>query len=156
MKTIKLNNILRTVRTDKLNNTGGPRSRTKSLQITSSYTENPNLAEDNTALSLLVPQGQSDIENWLTKQAIKMGCKSLADAEKKLSLPGERMLVNQSGEGKPKGNLKAHDLIRTALILARCNDSFYLPGSPLIFTRNRLNRSIQLIRINIKNYYELD
>ena len=156
MKTIKLKNILRTVSTDKLNNTGGPRSRTKSLQITSSYTESPNLAEDSTSLSLLVPQGQSDIENWLTKQAKKMGCSSIAEAQKKLSLPGERMLVNQTGESKPKGNLKAPELIRTALILARCNDSFYLPGSPLIFTRNRLNRSIQLIRINIKNYYELD
>lgn len=139
-----------------LNNTGGPSSRTRSMSITSSFTESQNVAEESTSAAFWIPRHIMIPEDWVIELCNKIGFKSIEEAEQKLKLPSERMLISKSEKTRKCPHLNNTDWVRNAIILARCNDTVYLPGSPLIFTRKRLERSIHLIKINIKNYYELD
>jgi hypothetical protein len=161
MKKFKMNrtmieNIFGAGGSDTLNNAGGPGSRIRSEKITSSFAEILNLAEERTGLALMIPPEIFDVEEWLINEMENLGWTSSEEAAGDLLLPGEKMLVHQSIGAPANSGLTGRSLVRTALILARCNESFYVPGSPLIFTRKRLNRSIDLIKINIKSYYELE
>ena len=139
-----------------LNNTGGPRSRTRSLRINSSFTDSFNIAEESTSVALWVPEHLINPGDWVTELCRKIGFKSPEEAEQKLNLPPEKLLVAKREKHTECPGMSETDRLRNALILARCNDSFYKPDSPLIFTRKRLHRSLHLIKINLKNYYELD
>lgn len=139
-----------------LHNTGGPASRTRSMSITCSFTESQNVTEESASVAFWIPRHIMIPEDWVLELCNKIGFKSLEEAEQKLTLPSERMLISKSEKTRKCPSLNNTDWVRNAIILARCNDTVYLPGSPLIFTRKRLERSIHLIKINIKNYYELD
>lgn len=141
---------------DRLNNTGGPSSRVRTEQIKSSFTEILSLEDETTVVSCAVPPEIIDIENWLLQEVKDLGWASIEQAEAEFSLPSEKMLVCRYGDADQNMVVNTHGLVRAVLILARCNDSFYMPGSPLILTRKRLNRSMKLITVNIKSYYELD
>ena len=143
-------------RSKQLNNIGFPGSRRRSLSINSNFMDNHQMAEEVTVVSLLLPHDITNVEKWLIAQTSKMGCHTITEAEKKLTLPGDKLLVSRSNDDLVDGSLSIVDTVRNALILARCNDCFYMPGSPFIFTRKRLDRSLQLIKVNIKNYYDLD
>jgi len=140
---------------DRLNNTGGPSSRVRTEQIRSCFTEILSLEDEITVVSCAVPLEIIDIEDWLLQEVKKLGWASIEQAEADFSLPAEKMLACKYGDAD-QNMVNTHGLVRAVLILARCNDSFYMPGSPLILTRKRLNRSMKLITINIKSYYELD
>lgn len=145
-----------TSESDKLNNTGGPRSRTRSLHVKSGFTDSCNLVKHTSSFALRVPGHLINLEDWVTELCCKIGFKSPEEADQKLKLPREKLMVSKSEQPPKCRGLSETERVVNALVLARCNDSFYRPDSPLIFTRKRLHRSVHLIKINLKNYYELD
>ena len=110
-------------------------------------------------IRLEVPHGVRSPEQWLDWVATSAGFASLEDADRALisasELPAKRMIVRPcikivAPVEDPKGTLLA------ALILARTNETRYLPDASPVFTRKRLDRTITLSHIELASYYGLE
>lgn len=74
----------------------------------------------------------------------------------KLDLPAGRRLIFPLKSIDEQEDPSPGVVLRNAVILAKCNNCNYLPDSPLIFSRTRLERKLELVSINLTAYYELD
>ncbi|NCC73584.1 MAG: hypothetical protein EOM06_09315 [Sphingobacteriia bacterium] len=139
-----------------LHNTGGPRSRVRTEKILASIFDFEQMKFRYERHELIVPLEITDIEEWvisLYQPRIFTGWNNIVAG---LKLPSDRMLVvpvESSPQLLKNSKLK---MLRSAVILSKCNRNFYLPDSPMIFTRSRLHRSIELIKLNLDQYYEVD
>lgn len=138
------------------NNTGGPRSRVRSEIVYKSYlTVKTSVKVGYYAIDL--PESVNDIEAWLLDMAEKIGWQGWEDISCRIGIPSEKLLVINEPDNEIQPHMtEKENIIRTALILSMCNNFFYLPEGPRIFTRSRLERKIKLTKINIENFYELD
>jgi hypothetical protein len=104
-----------------------------------------------------LPEQVVDLDSWL-RQTFNLGEVSWSELSDSLQLPSHRLWQIPPGEiipqplPPPSGELR----LLSALMLARCNSYGFDPHSPYIFTRNRLQRKIQLIHLSAKDFYELD
>ena len=104
---------------------------------------------------IILPDTIQDAEEWLLGMARCLGWKDWPEVEAGISLPAERLLVYPTSADKSvaKDNI---EILRHAIILSRCNEHSYLPGSPMIFSRKRLNRTVQLTAIQQSSYYAME
>jgi len=139
-----------------LNNMGGPRSRARTEKIKSSLFDIPGIGSTREMHMLDVPLEVVDIGNWLLALAHVLNWNTLEEALPHLDLPAGRWLIFPSqGSPAPFKSLLTRQL-RSGIILSKCNKSHYCPDSPMIFTRSRLERKIEMVRINLNGYYEMD
>ena len=136
-------------------NTGGPRSRVRSEKISSSIFESENLMTQNEVYSLTIPQHVTDIEKWVIALYGSNHFINWDHVLRELKLPTVRMLVVPSDNFYLMHSVAKKEMFRRAVILSKCSSNFYSPDSPMIFTRNRLNRTVELIKINLNGYYEM-
>lgn len=138
-----------------LNNSGGPRSRVRSEAINESYLcANTAVHEGYYALDL---PADVNVETWLLSFADELGWKSWDQVIENIALPQVKLLVFD--EPGYEAHIRCYDnihVLTTAIILSMCNPFCYLPHSPRIFTRSRLERKIKLTQINLKSFYELE
>lgn len=149
-------NRLKNFGTNVLNNIGGPHTRVMTETVSSNIFTNKYLKVKNESLVFSVKQNKPDVENLILRLCKKLGWKNAEIAAKKLKLPAEKLLVIPNGPVPAVNTIDPKKLLRSGLILSKCNENYYNPDSPMIFTVNRLHRNIELIKININNYYEMD
>jgi hypothetical protein len=138
-----------------LHNIGGPSSRIRSEKITSSIFDSETLKTQSEIHSLNIPNEVDDIEEWVISLYETNAFFDWEQIEAKIKLPTVRMLVLPAKITDRK-SISRYEMFRSAVILSKCNSNFYAPDSPMIFTRNRLNRNIELIKINLNSYYGMD
>lgn len=138
-------------------NSGGPRSRIRIEPIRSAYIESTegDWLLHHERIQFQLPNPCPDIRGFLLGQFEReMGLNQWQDIYRAANLPNEQFLVlpapRTEGE-KPKSFHLFH-----ALILARCNAFSYRHQGDFIFTEQRLNRSIYLLKINIPQFYALE
>lgn len=124
-------------------------------QIQPSYLANPGVVVPSESFRLWLPNGVDDIESWLLELATLMGWSSLEEAATQMSLPSERMLV-YSKNVTESNQYTIDRIVRTAIVLAKCNDTIYDPQAQMLFTRKRMERRLTLFSINLEKYYEVD
>lgn len=97
-------------------------------------------------------------EEYLFSLMYKQGWHSLEEAKLMLDLPKERHIVVDSKEkmGYTFSGINEKLLIRNMLVLAGSGENSYHPDQPLIFSDKRMNRQIELKRIHLKEFYDLD
>jgi hypothetical protein len=139
-----------------LNNMGGPMSRARTEKINSSLFDHPGMDISREIHFLDVPGLEKDLEKCYLSIARKLHWNSWEEALSNLKLPTGRWLIFPAGDilTPPRSLLTIR--LRSAVILSKCNKSHYSPDSPMIFTRSRLERKIEMIRINLNGYYEMD
>ncbi len=142
--------------TDVLNNIGGPHSSVRTETVSSNIFTNKCLKVKNESIVFSVKQNKTNVENLILRMCKKLGWKNAEIAAKKLKLPAEKLLVIPNGPVPSANKTDLKKLLRSGLILSKCSENYYNPDSPMIFTLNRLHRNIELIKININNYYEMD
>lgn len=104
-----------------------------------------------------VPPDVEDIEKWLLGMLKKAGYRSLKELMVRLDLPEKEAVLIQLEEPVAETvKQQALDIIRNVIILSRCNRVGYHPGSPMIFSHSRINRTVSLVTIDLKSFYELD
>lgn len=134
----------------------GTRPPFRRLKLSTSVFDIPALHSSHEIHELIVPDSISEIEQWVISlcQPKKFSGwdRLLAD----LKLPSHRLLVVPVSNEEISRKITKLEKLRSAVILSKCNKNFYLPDSPMIFTRNRLNRKIELIKLNIDQYYEVN
>ena len=148
-------NFRETAGSSRLNNMGGPQSRSRKEKINSSLFDQPGMTLSRELHYVNIPAGCSDIEEWLLSIARGLNWDGWNEALPRLQLPPCRQLVFPAGDMPSQDASSAAGLLRSAVILSRCSKSHYAPGSPMIFTRGRLERKIEIIRINLNGYYEM-
>jgi hypothetical protein len=146
----------RTGVTSRLNNSGGPSSRVRTEKISSSLFDQPGICRSRELFMLDIPVDVNNIEIWLLSIARQQGWKSLEEALHHLQIPAGRRLIFPVENIATTCKLSKIGILKSAIILSKCNKSFYIPGSPMIFTRSRLERKIEMLMINIEGYYEMD
>jgi hypothetical protein len=140
-----------------LNNTGGPRSRTRKEPVRLSFLETLGSSavsfQENIYFKL--PDYCPDIPGYLLGLfSEKMGLSSWDAISLAIPLPERPLYVFPSLN--PVG-LHSDELnLVHALVLARCNSFTYQPDRDFIFTAHRLNRSLQLIEFNPFSFYGLE
>jgi hypothetical protein len=139
-----------------LNNSGAPMSRTRLEKISSNIFSDQHLKSHSEIISFNDFTYKHDIEYTLLKMAETIGCKDLESAIIYLKLPVERLLILPKADIKQTNEWGVHKLLRNALILSKCNKAYYTPDAPMIFSKNRLDRSIELIKINLNSYYGME
>jgi len=149
--------ILKNFGTNVLNNIGGPHTSVMTETVSSNIFNNKCLkVNKKESLVFSVKQNKPDVENLILRLCKKLGWKNAEEAAIKLKLPSEKLLIIPNGP-VPEVNIPdLKKLLRSGLILSKCSEIYYNPDSPMIFTVNRLHRNIELIKININNYYEMD
>ncbi len=136
-------------------NTGGPRSRVRSEKITSNIFDTEELKTHSEIHSLHIPENTTDIEKWVISLYEPGVLFDWEHVKEKLKLPAVRMLVVPT-DIKVESSTCRYEMFRSAVILSKCSRNYYTPDSPMIFTRNRLNRNVELVTINLSTYYEMD
>lgn len=139
-----------------LNNVGIPMSRVQTEKVRVSIFDVSELRDKSGIFQVSVPSHIINIEEWLLEIAQQLNWPDLEEAARHLTFPKERLLVLSADEKKQTDSLSPQDLLRNAVILSKCSGNFYNPDSAMILTRNRLNRCVELIKINLDNYYGLD
>lgn len=87
----------------------------------------------------------------------KEGFDGIDAAVKALQLPDCRLMaVHSSNQPASRVRLSAREELRNALILGKTGMLLYDPHLPPVFTRRRLERELDYITINTKDFYELD
>lgn len=149
-------NSLKNFGTDVLNNIGGPHTSVRTETVSSNIFTNKCLKVKNESIVFSVKQNKRNIENLILRLCKKLGWKNAEEAALKLKLPAEKLLVIPIGPVPEVNTVDLKKLLRSGLILSKCSENYYNPDSSMIFTLNRLNRNVELIKINFNNYYELD
>lgn len=140
-----------------LYNTGGPSSRTRTENISSSIFYSKKSKSKSDRYYFVLPANTFDHEELLIKIANKFGWHNFNDALKELKLPKERLLVIPSkSNSNDRKNTYSKLNLKNALILSKCNQNFYNPDSQMIFTEKRLTRVVELIKVNLESYYGMD
>jgi hypothetical protein len=139
-----------------LSNTGGPHSRVRSENIKSSLFEGKGLKAHHEIHALTIPPAVTDIEKWVYDLYKPNRFSSWEAIEAELKLPAVSMLVVPAGNRLNPPIYSGLHMFRSAVILSKCNANRYVPDSPMIFTRTRLERNVELIVLNLHTYYELD
>lgn len=135
----------------------GPCMTRRRLKLSASVFDIPALQFSHEIHELMVPDSISDIEQWVISLCQPKKFEGWDRLPVDLKLPSHRLLVVPvSNEDDKQRKTTKLERLRSAVILSKCNKNFYLPDSPMIFTRNRLNRKIELIKLNIDQYYEVD
>jgi hypothetical protein len=100
----------------------------------------------------------STYEEYLFSLIVKQGWRSLEEAKSMLELPKERHIVVDSKEkiGFTFSGINEKLVIRNMLVLAGSGENSYHPEHPLIFSDKRMNRQIELKRIHLNEFYDLD
>lgn len=108
-------------------------------------------------IRLEVPSGARSLEQWLDWVARSADFASLEDADRALAseLPAKRMVVRPCTKIVTPLEV-SKGMLLAALILARTNETRYLPGASPVFTRKRLDRTITLSHIELASYYGLE
>ena len=87
----------------------------------------------------------------------KEGFDGLESAVKGLQLPDCRLMaVHSSNQQANRVRLSFREELRNALILGKTGMLLYDPLLPPVFTRRRLERELDYITINTRDFYELD
>ncbi|MDQ3142266.1 MAG: hypothetical protein M3Q56_08470 [Bacteroidota bacterium] len=141
---------------DSLLNIGGPRSRVRTEPINSTLLAHDNCAEIKGTFSLHIPDDVYDIEAWVLKLASEEGLNGWNDINDLIFLPKNKLIITHQPVDSTPGSLSNYEKITAALILSKCNKFIYLPSGPRIFTRERLNRNIKLVKLNINQFYEME
>jgi len=100
----------------------------------------------------------STYEEYLFSLIVNQGWHSLEEAKAMLGLPRERHIVVDSKEkiGYSFSGINEKLVIRNMLVLAGCGENSYHPEQPLIFSDKRMNRQIELKRIHLNEFYDLE
>jgi hypothetical protein len=106
--------------------------------------------------ALDIPSYVTDLEEWVRSLYKPKLFSNWGDLALELALPSVSMLVVPTDSPTNINIISRFDMLRTAVILSKCNANRYVPDAPMIFTRNRLERKVELIKINLNSYYELD
>ncbi|MFM8950768.1 MAG: hypothetical protein ACKOKB_08325, partial [Bacteroidota bacterium] len=133
----------------------GPRSIVKTEKVHESIFKDAKQSSNNETVSLQPPKKVLDFEKWMTKLMRDCGYKEWDEAVEDLNLPGKTMLLFPSLQHTETPTDKK-TMLRTAIILSKSNSHRYWPHSPMIFTQNRLNRSVRMIEVNTNDYYGMD
>jgi len=140
-----------------LHNTGGPRSRVRSEPVSSNFWTDGYMKPDTApgyAYRIELPEEVEDVELWLLDIGTSLGWNGWEQIIPHLDLPTNNMIVlNMSGRLALKDSFQ---ILRAGVILSRCNQQMYLPEGPMIFSRTRLTRLIELSEIKTSQFYELD
>jgi hypothetical protein len=137
-------------------NMGAPRSRARSENIKSSIFDAHDLRAQHEMHALDIPSYVTDLEEWVRSLYKPKLFSNWGDIALELALPSVSMLVVPTDSPTNINIISRFDMLRTAVILSKCNANRYVPDAPMIFTRNRLERKVELIKINLNSYYELD
>ncbi len=137
-------------------NMGGPRSRVRTEPINSTLLTHDNYAEIKGTFSLHIPEDVYDIEDWILKLASEESLNGWQDINESIFLPTDRLILTHEPDKNTSESLSNYEKITAALILSKCNKFTYLPNGPRIFTRERLNRKIKLVKLNINQFYEME
>ena len=148
-------------RSGMLCNTGYRRTYHKSDKISSSYfeTETSKSKEDKSFLSVgvSVPAQVTNVEEWLLQMVHELGYGSWEELLPFLNLPDKAaVVVDAQIEGSVKLKMYMLGLVQQAVILSRCSHTGYDPSSPMIFSLKRINRTVTLVTVTLKSFYELD
>jgi hypothetical protein len=138
-----------------LQNMGGPRSRSREESINSDFLADNKLERGGTDLYAIRIKEGLDPETVLLNHAESIRLYGWFDINRAISLPNKKMLVRPGNEGSEIGEHDPRSLLRTAMILARCNALWYDPEGPAIYTRSRLERAVRLVEFNAEDFYEL-
>lgn len=139
-----------------LHNMGAPMSRIQRVHASSNLLNNCNVLAAEQSISLSLPENMQHPKQWVEQLAARLGLHSWDAIEKAVMLPAEKWMVQPQSILPDSVERSTLEQLRAALILSKCNSHMYLPGSPAIFTRTRLHRSIRLLRIQTSRYYDLD
>ena len=139
-----------------LNNVGGYSSRVRTEKICSNLFDHPGIGLSHELHSLDIPDGIGDIEEWLLDIARGLNWNGWDETLPNLQLPVTRGMIFPSEQILGSVNLSFAKILRSAVILSKCNKSHYTLSAPMIFTRSRLERKIEIVRINLDGYYEMD
>jgi hypothetical protein len=138
-----------------LNNSGAPHSRKKSQNVYSDFLIDSQSGATQGIYYVDIPKQVTDVHVWLEHLAKNRGYLNLAAAIETIALPTERHIVYLDSNLK-KTPLTPSEMLRAALILAKCNNVFYNPNIPPVLTRSRLERTLRLVSCNQNTFYGLD
>jgi len=137
-------------------NTGGPRSRVRTEKISSCIFDGKEGRAHHEIHAVTIPQGVSDLVEWvrtLYKPKVFVEWEKVLD---ELELPAVRLLVVPVDMLSVPKRPSKRQILRSAVILSKCSNNYYSPDSPMIFTRNRLDKKVELIKIDLNSYYGMD
>lgn len=138
-----------------LHNSGVGRPRNREERIRGNFLLESNTIASVTSLHINLPGNIVDVEDWLKGLLRLAGWKNIEEAISHVPLPNKRLMAFPVKAIAPMP-LNHREWIHQALILAKTNEVCYHPGAPLIWTRKRMHRNIQLIDINLDKFYGLD
>jgi len=100
----------------------------------------------------------SSYEEYLFSLIVKQGWKDFEEARVGLNLPDKKHIVVDCKEkvGFVFSGIDDKLVIRNMLVLAACGENIYHPDNPLIFSDKRMNRQIELKRIQLNEFYDVD
>jgi hypothetical protein len=100
----------------------------------------------------------SSYEEYLLSLIVKQGWKDFYEAKVRLNLPDKKHIVVDCKEkvGFVFSGIDDKLVIRNMLVLAGSGENIYHPEQPLIFSDKRMNRQIELKRIELNEFYDLD
>lgn len=100
----------------------------------------------------------SSYEEYLFSLIVRQGWHSLEEAIARLDLPTESHIVVDCKEkvGYVFSGINEKLVIRNMLVLAGSDENSYHPEQPLIFSDKRMNRQIELKRIHLNEFYDVD
>ena len=107
----------------------------------------------NEALFIEIPDDAPSLREWINEKAIEAGWRNLEHAVASLDLPKQRLTAVNPGDRIHRIQ-KPEDLVRAAILLAKCSSTTYHPDGELIFSRARLTRKLRITDIKIETYYE--
>ena len=103
------------------------------------------------------PPPEVDLLEHLDHIAQQAGYKHLSAAIPRIPIPNLRLIgLRINPKEIPDVPLPPKQLLRNAIILGKISTMIYDPQLAPVFTRRRLARQLELIRIPIKKFYELD
>ena len=131
-------------------NTGGPRSRTRTVRVTSSVLTGDLPVHWRHVLMVGIPrQGKEDLVARAYRALEDQGFRDPEEAAHAFPrLPRRplhcRPIELNSGRHRGKGPRAPRRFLFEALVLGRCSENFYDPCKPVIWTNNRLQRDLVL------------
>lgn len=130
----------------------------KSLHLSSVYFPNEVPLPSRVKYYFKSSEPFSSYEEYLFSLIVKQGWHSLEEAKSMVDLPTESHIVVDCKEkvGFVFSGINEKLVIRNMLVLAGCGENSYHPEQPLIFSDKRMNRQIELKRIHLNEFYDMD